>query len=75
MSQIVTALLLHGEGWDELVMVAVGLILAYGVVSLTGRRQPADAVDDGTAPDPESAPADHPARTVVEVESQRAEER
>ena len=75
MSQIVRVLLLHGEGWDELVMVAVGLILAYGVVSLSGRRQPAAAEDDGTAPSPESAPADHPARTVVEVESQRAEER
>ena len=75
MSQIVAVLLLHGEGWDELVMVAVGLILAYAVISLTGRRQPADAENVETAPDFESAPTDHTARTAIEVENEQAEER
>ncbi len=31
-------LLLHGEGWDELLMVAVGLVLAFVIISATGRR-------------------------------------
>ncbi|MBA2447279.1 MAG: hypothetical protein H0V51_04565 [Chloroflexi bacterium] len=75
MSQIVAILLLHGEGWDELVMVAVGLILAYGVVSLTGRQPPTDAEDDENATSLDRAPTGHAAQAGVEVENQRAEER
>ena len=36
-------LLLHGSGWDELLMVAVGLVLALVVISVTGRRERAAA--------------------------------
>ena len=36
-------LLLHGSGWDELLMVAVGLVLAFVVISVTGRRDRAAA--------------------------------
>ena len=37
--------LLHGSGWDELLMVAVGLVLAFVVITFTGRRteEPGDA--------------------------------
>jgi hypothetical protein len=31
-------LALHGSGWDELLMVAVGLVLAFLVITFTGRR-------------------------------------
>ena len=42
------AMLLHGEGWDELIMIAVGLALAFVVISFTGRRTttPADGEED-----------------------------
>ena len=36
------ALLLHGDGWDELIMVLVGLILAFVIISMTGRRPASD---------------------------------
>lgn len=39
---LVGGLLLHGDGWDELIMVAVGLIGAFAVISLTGRRADSD---------------------------------
>jgi hypothetical protein len=32
------ALLLHGNGLDELIMVAVGLAIAFFVITFTGRR-------------------------------------
>jgi hypothetical protein len=31
-------LLLHEGGWDEIAMVAVGLLVAYAVIMWTGRR-------------------------------------
>ena len=34
------ALLLHAGGWDELIYVAAGLLIAWAVISLTGRRPP-----------------------------------
>ncbi len=75
MSQIVAILLLHGEGWDELVMVAVGLIVAYGVVSLSGRQQPAEAEGDENATSLDRVPTGQAAQAGVEVENQRADER
>ncbi len=42
-------LLLHGDGWDELIMIAVGLFLAFVVISFTGRRQDAEATDETSA--------------------------
>lgn len=42
-------LLLHAGGWDELIMVAVGLVLAWVVISTTGRRAPDSAEEDAEA--------------------------
>ena len=36
--------LLHEGGWDEVVMVAVGLVVAWAVIAFTGRRR--DDEDD-----------------------------
>jgi hypothetical protein len=44
-------LLLHGNGWDELLMVAVGLVLAFAVISATGRKSPGPDGDEDLAPD------------------------
>ena len=43
--------LLHadGAGWDELVMVVGGLLLAWVVVSLTKSRSPTDTQNDEKA--------------------------
>ena len=46
-------LLLHGNGWDELLMVAVGLVLAFAVITLTGRQR-------GRADDAQGVSADEP---------------
>ena len=46
-------LLLHGNGWDELLMVAVGLVLAFAVITLTGRQR-------GAADDAQEVSADEP---------------
>jgi hypothetical protein len=44
-------LLLHDGGWDEVLMVAIGLGLAYLVIVWTGRRSRGesdeDDIDDG----------------------------
>ena len=48
-----TLLLLHGNGWDELLMVAVGLVLAFAVIRLTGRQR-------GAADDAQEVSADEP---------------
>jgi len=45
----VSAALLHGDGWDELVMVVVGLLVAWAVIALTGRRTEQDD-EEGPAP-------------------------
>jgi hypothetical protein len=39
-------LLLHEGGWDEVAMVAVGLLAAYLVIMWTGRRSREDEEDD-----------------------------
>ena len=31
--------LLHEGGWDEVLMVGVGLVLAYVIIMLTGRKR------------------------------------
>jgi hypothetical protein len=46
MSAPLAALLLHGDGLDELAMVAVGLVLAFLVISFTGRRSPDASTDE-----------------------------
>ena len=49
--------LLHEGGWDEVLMVGVGLVLAYAIIMLTGRK----ADDAGDAADEEDAvEADEP---------------
>jgi hypothetical protein len=49
-------LLLHGSGWDELLMVAVGLVLAFLVITFTGRRT--EEPEDEEAGAPAEAAAD-----------------
>jgi hypothetical protein len=34
----IALLLLHEGGWDEVLMVAAGLVIAYAVIVWTGRR-------------------------------------
>lgn len=60
-------LLLHEGGWDEVAMVAVGLLVAYAVIMWTGRRSryedEDDEVDDGeegSATEQSAAPRDDP---------------
>ena len=39
--------LLHAGGWDEMLMVAVGLLAAWAIITWTGRsRDDADEEDD-----------------------------
>ncbi|MFN8636675.1 MAG: hypothetical protein U0893_22735 [Chloroflexota bacterium] len=45
---------LHEGGWDEVIMVAVGLVVAYLVIVWTGRRSK-DAEDDDDYEDDEIA--------------------
>ena len=40
------ALLLHEGGWDEMIMVAAGLVVAYLVIMWTGRRSRYGDEDD-----------------------------
>ena len=39
-------LLLHEGGWDEMLMVGVGLLVAYAVIMWTGRRSREDDDED-----------------------------
>jgi hypothetical protein len=54
MSRLGPRFALHGNGWDEILMVAVGLIAAYLIVTLTGKKsrapENADADADGHGP-------------------------
>ena len=42
MTSVAILLLLHEGGWDEVLMVGVGLVLAYVIIMLTGRKGDAD---------------------------------
>ena len=55
-SVVVLALVLHEGGWDELLMVGVGLVVAYAIIMLTGRK--GDGAED--AADEEAVEADEP---------------
>ena len=52
---------LHEGGWDEVIMVAVGLVVAYLVIVWTGRRskdaEDDDYEDDETATDTAEQPS------------------
>jgi hypothetical protein len=37
---------LHGSGLDELAMIVVGLVVAYAVIALTGRRDRDEGHDE-----------------------------
>jgi hypothetical protein len=43
------ALLLHGNGLDELIMVAAGLAIAFFVITFTSRRKDDEDGDDEEA--------------------------
>jgi len=52
-------LLLHESGWDEVLMVAVGLVVAYIVIVWTGRRsKDAEDEDEWYDDEPAAGPAD-----------------
>jgi nitrogen fixation-related uncharacterized protein len=63
-------LLLHEGGWDEVIMVAVGLVVAYLVIVWTGRHkqdddEDQDVLDDVDDADPQvsnDVPRDRPPR-------------
>ena len=59
-------LLLHEGGWDEILMVAVGLGIAYVVIVWTGRRKQDEEdeweEDDAPEADPPEAKTDQPPR-------------
>ena len=60
-------LLLHEGGWDEVLMVAIGLGMAYFVIVWTGRRKQEDEddeweEDDAPEADPPEATSDRPPR-------------
>ena len=61
--------LLHEGGWDEALMVAVGLILAYGIIMWTGRRSrddeddEDDEISEGELPADDAAPMRQPEST------------
>jgi hypothetical protein len=63
------ALLLHEGGWDEVLMVAAALGIAYFVIVWSGRRSRDDEeeVEEDDAPD-----ADPPAATSDERPGQRS---
>jgi hypothetical protein len=42
MSGLLLLALLHEGGWDEVLMVGVGLVLAYVIIMATGRKGAAD---------------------------------
>lgn len=54
-------LLLHEGGWDEVAMVAIGLVAAYLVIVWTGRRSQHD--------DDESEPEDDLAETTADEQT------
>ena len=58
-STVVLAALLHEGGWDELLMVGAGLILAYVIIMATGRKGVTDEDAEGAA-DEEPAEVDEP---------------
>ena len=49
--------LLHEGGWDEVLMVGVGLVLAYVIIMLTGRK---GDVDEAEATDDDAVEVDEP---------------
>jgi hypothetical protein len=56
-------LLLHEGGWDEVAMVAIGLVAAYLIIVWTGRRsRDADDADDDQADDLAETRADDQSR-------------
>jgi hypothetical protein len=58
-TSVAILLLLHEGGWDEVLMVGVGLVLAYVIIMLTGRKGDAeDAVAEDV--DEEVLEADEP---------------
>ena len=38
MTSVALLALLHEGGWDEVLMVGVGLVVAYAIIMLTGRK-------------------------------------
>ncbi len=50
MTSLALLALLHEGGWDEVLMVGVGLVLAYAIIMLTGRKgTDAEPVEDESA--------------------------
>ena len=56
MTSIALLALLHEGGWDEVLMVGVGLVVAYAIIMLTGRK----GGDDEPVGDADAVEADEP---------------
>ncbi len=52
--------MLHEGGWDEMLMVGVGLVLAYLIIVLTGRKGRDDEALDEDAAEANAVEADEP---------------
>ena len=59
-AEMIVLLLLHQGGWDEMILLAVALVVGVGIVMFTGKKKPTDGEQVGTvdAPPPtdEQAP-------------------
>ncbi len=52
--------MLHEGGWDEMLMVGVGLVLAYLIIVLTGRKGRDDDALNEDAAEADAVEADEP---------------
>ena len=50
--------MLHGGGWDEVILLVVALAVGVGVVIRTGRKRPEDEEEEA-APSTEAEVGDH----------------
>ncbi len=55
MNAVPAIAMLHEGGWDEVLMVGVGLVLAYAIIMMTGRKDRDGDDVDGVLDDEERA--------------------
>lgn len=75
MSVLTTNLaLLHAGGWDEILFVAVGLVVAWAIIAWTGRSR-GDEDDEEEGEDPDATALDEADRDSGSGAPRRARER